>query len=142
MWHGKQPNNTGCKVFRCRAYVYGDKKQNKLRKNRHSETAIPGIFLGYTDHLGHPGYCVISDDLHKLYVSTHVTWVEGKLPFRPVSTTLCVDPPTDVFGDTLETMIDDTNEIPVTVTVEEQLDDFALPNSNEGETRRRRQHCS
>eukprot|EP00961_Rhodomonas_salina_P185141 2500041-Rhodomonas_salina.1 len=74
MWHDKAPNGKMCKTFGCRTYVHRDKK---LRGGRHNDVVATGIFLGIADHLGYEGsYIVISDDLRRLYISTHVFFNE------------------------------------------------------------------
>lgn len=76
---GKQPDVSTLKPFGCRAYVVLEKME---RGGTFKEVTAPGVFVGLAYRYGKKGYCVISDNFQKMYISTDVHFRPGYMPFR------------------------------------------------------------
>ena len=74
---GKKPDVSVLQPFGCRAYVIIDKKSTNF-----SMVTVPGIFLGLAWRYGKKGYCVITDDYKRLFISTDVTFRPACFPAK------------------------------------------------------------
>ena len=63
-------------------------EKSRRTDQRWDDTAIPMVFLGFAFHLGHKGYLLGSLASRRYFISTNVTFDEGRFPFKNNSKSL------------------------------------------------------